>query len=287
MIGIEATGALHRPWATESERRWPGSLRLFAPSETTAARTQLGSRRFKTDDRDRAAMTWLLRQGTGRAFEPDTLEAMLGASRHRRSLVDARRRLKQRLHDQLNALCPGLSMPRAHGRALAIASSTGQAVLACAVDFAGRPPQLRSLRARAGGGLRSAQAKYWTDRWKRLRPPPADAEQRAERLGRELERFRGLEADILATESELEALLFATPGQILTSLPGVASTRAAAFSAHSLPVERWPTPEHLYSATGLAPAAYESSTISRRWRILKTQDPFDEQRYAKARQCGR
>ena len=135
--------------------------------------------------------------------------------------------------------------------------------------------------------MRSAQAKYWTDRWKRLRPPPADAEQRAERLGRELERFRGLEADILATESELEALLFATPGQILTSLPGVVSTRAAAFSAHSLPVERWPTPEHLYSATGLAPAAYESSTISRRWRILKTQDPFDEQRYAKARQCGR
>src|SRR5665811_1473315 len=52
VVGIEATGALHRPWATEIERRWPDSLRLFAPSETTAARTQLGSRRFKTDDRD-------------------------------------------------------------------------------------------------------------------------------------------------------------------------------------------------------------------------------------------
>ena len=47
VIGIEATGSLHRAWATEIERRWPGSLRLFAPSETTAARTQLGSRRFK------------------------------------------------------------------------------------------------------------------------------------------------------------------------------------------------------------------------------------------------
>ena len=34
VIGIEATGALHRAWAAEVERRWPGSLRLFAPSET-------------------------------------------------------------------------------------------------------------------------------------------------------------------------------------------------------------------------------------------------------------
>ena len=28
VIGLEATGALHRAWAAEIERRWPGSLRL-------------------------------------------------------------------------------------------------------------------------------------------------------------------------------------------------------------------------------------------------------------------
>jgi hypothetical protein len=70
VIGLEATGALHHAWAAEIERRWPGSLRVFAPSETTAARGQLGSRRFKTDDRDCAAMVWLLRQGAGRPAEP-------------------------------------------------------------------------------------------------------------------------------------------------------------------------------------------------------------------------
>lgn len=42
VIGLDATGALHQAWATEIEQRWPGSLRLFAPSETTAARAQLG-----------------------------------------------------------------------------------------------------------------------------------------------------------------------------------------------------------------------------------------------------
>ena len=75
VIGMEATGALHRSWATEIERRWPGALRLFAPSETTAARAQLGSRRFKTDDRDCAALIWLLRQGAGRPATPDPLQA--------------------------------------------------------------------------------------------------------------------------------------------------------------------------------------------------------------------
>lgn len=345
VIGIEATGALHRPWAAEIERRWAGSLRLFAPSETTAARAQLGSRRIKTDDRDCAAMIWLLRQGAGRRFEPNPVEAMLGATRHRRALVDARRRLQQRLGDQLNALCPGLSAPARHGRALAIDSPTGQAVLACAAAFAGRAPQPRSLKARAPGRLSSANARFWAERWRRLLPPPADAEQRARRLARELERFRGLQADIADVDSELELLLAASAGQILTTLPGVAVSRAAAFSAHTLPIERWPSAEHLYSATGLAPAAYESSTISRRgrisrqglaehrdalmgialglsqrspsfarrdaelrargfrpiqarvalarnacrlcWRILKTGEPFDERRYAEARQRGR
>ena len=66
VIAIEATGSLHRSWAIELERLHPGAVRLFAPSETKAARMQLGSGRFKTDDRDCAALTYLARQGAGR-----------------------------------------------------------------------------------------------------------------------------------------------------------------------------------------------------------------------------
>ncbi|WP_158249091.1 transposase [Mycobacterium sp. ENV421] len=65
------------------------------------------------------------------------------------------------------------------------------------------------------------------------------------------------------------ALLAETDGQILTTLPGVASVRAAAFAAHSLPIERFPDAEHLYSATGLAPALYQSATLNRRGRISR------------------
>ena len=345
VIALEETGSLHRAWAGELERRWPGSLRLFAPSQTTAARGQLGTRRFKTDDRDCAALVWLARQGAGRPAEPDTVGAMLGAVRHRGQLVDARRRLQQRLHDQLNGLCPGLSAPAGHGRALKLESPTGQAVLACAAAFAGRPPSKRSLQARAPGRMTDPVVAFWAGRWKRLLDPPADAQMRAARLGRDLRRWQDLRDDIAGAEHQLAALLADSPGQVLTSLPGVATVRAAEFCAHTLPVERWPTPEHLYSATGLAPSTYQSSTITRRgaisrqglaehrnalmgiawglaqnspafgqrdrelrargmrpiqarvalarhacrlaWRLLQTQQPYDEQRYAHARRRGR
>lgn len=345
VIGLEATGGLHRAWAAEIERRWPGSLRLFAPSETTAARGQLGSRRIKTDDRDCAALVWLLRQGAGRRAEPQVVEALLGTVRHRAQLVDARRVLQQRLHDQLNALCAGLSSPAAHGRALALESPTGQAVLTCAATFAGRAPTKRSLLARAPGRMTDATAEFWVSRWKRLLDPPPDAELRAARLGRDLQRWQALRDDIRLADGQLTELLAQTPGQILTTLPGVATVRAAAFSAYTLPLERWQTPEHLYAATGLAPATYQSSTITRRgaisrqglpehrdalmgiawglshnsdafkardrelrargfrpiqarvalarnacrlcWRLLNSQQPYDDRRYARARRRGR
>jgi transposase len=189
--------------------------------------------------------------------------------------------------------------------------------------------------------------------WRRDAPPTQQAAAggarrralRAARLGRDLGRWQDLQIDIALADEQLEALLAQTPGQVLTSLPGVAIVRAAAFSAFTLPIERWPTPEHLYSATGLAPATYQSSTVTRRarisrqglpehrdalmgiawglatnsdafrardaelrargfralqarvalarhacrlcWRLLNSQQPFDERRYARARRRGR
>lgn len=273
VIALEQTGSLHRAWQVALEDRWPGSLRVFAPSETQAARSQLGSRRVKTDDRDCAALTWLARQGAGRPALPSPVEALQGAVRHRRQLVAARRPLRQRLHDQLNALCPGLSAPAGHGRELPLDSPTGLAVLACAAAFAGRPASLRSLKARAPGRLSDATAAFWARRWRTLLPPPADADARARRLGRELERFRALEADVAELDAQIAELLAATIGQVLTTLPGVSTVRAASFAAFTLPVERFPSAERLYAATGLAPATYQSSTITKRGAIRRSGLP--------------
>jgi transposase len=273
VFAIEATGALHRAWMAELERRRPGSLRLFAPSEIQAARTQLATRRFKSDDRDCAALVWLARQGAGRCALAGGVEAMLGAVSHRRQLVLALKPLRQRLHDQLNALAPGLSAPAGHGRRLPLETPTGRAVLACAAAFAGRAPSPRSLQARAAGRLSDATAAFWAERWKQCLAPPADAELRAARLARDNERLRALLADIAFVDDQLEQLLADSAGQVLTSLAGVAMARAAAFAAHSLPIERFATPEQLYSATGLAPASYESASIRRRSGIARTGLP--------------
>lgn len=270
VIAIEATGSLHRPWSVEMERRHPGTVRLFAPSETRAARTQLGSGRFKTDDRDCAALTYLARQGAGRRWVEETaVEELRAVVRHRRGLVHDRKTIRQRLHDQLNTLAPGLSAPAGHGRSLALDQPSGQAVLACAAAFAGRAPTVRSLRARSTGRLTTADADYWVQRWRGCLPPPHDAQQRADRLMRDLVRFQTLLGDIAALEIELGRLLEGTDGQVLTSLPGVDVIRAASFAAHSLPISRFPDAEHLYSATGLAPALYESATVRRRGRISR------------------
>lgn len=270
VVAIEATGALHGPWVRALEQRFPASVRVFAPSETAAARAQLGSRRFKSDDRDCAALTYLARQGQGRPVVDDPVEAMRATVRYRRGLVAERKIAQQRLHDQLNALCPGLSAPEGHGRVLELEDSSGQAVLACAVAFAGRAPTARSLQSRAPGRLFASNARYWAQRWKQCLPPPPDAEVRAERLGRSLARWQAIRTDIAAVELELEALLAVTAGQVLTTLPGLAAIRAAGFAAFSLPIERFPTAEHLYSATGLAPARYQSATINRTGRISRT-----------------
>jgi transposase len=272
VIAIEASGSLHLPWVAELERRRPGSIRLFAPSETQAARTGLGSRRAKDDDRDCAALVSLARQGRGRPAQGGTLEALLDAVRHRRRLIAQRRVARQHLHHQLNGLCPGLSAPAGHGRALGLDSPTGQAVLACAVDFAGRAPAARSLTARAPGRLRRPTAEFWAARWRACLAPPADAELRAERLRRDVGRWRALEADVIAVETQISILLSETPGKVLTTLPGVAGARAAAFAVHALPIERFPSAERLYSFTGLAPARYESSTI-RKARGISRQAP--------------
>lgn len=346
LIAIEATGSLHRAWTRELARRFPDAVRLFAPSETAAARVQLGSRRFKTDDRDCAALTYLARQGHGRAVPPDEHDALLSAVRFRRGVLHEHKVAQQRLHDQVNGLCPGLSAPSGHGRKLDLSGVAGQAFLDCLVDFGGRPASARSLQARATGRLNTADAQYWSARWKACLPAPSDAAVRVERLARSISRWRQLSADLCAVEADMAHLLAMTDGQVLTSLPGVKAIRAACFSAFTLPVARFRTAEHLYSATGLAPASYQSSSIQRRsgisrqglpehrdalmaiawglsqycppfiereeqlrargmrpiqvrvalarhacrlvFRMLTTQDPFDEQRYRRARhQTGR
>jgi transposase len=91
-------------------------------------------------------------------------------------------------------------------------------------------------------------------------------------MRRDVRRWRALVADVDAVEAQVGVLLAGSAGEVLTTLPGVKTVRAAAFCVHALPIERFPTAERLYSFTGLAPARYESATI-RKARAISRQAP--------------
>src|SRR4051812_5645874 len=129
--------------------------------------------------------------------------------------------------------------------------------------------RVAEVDARAHGRILASEAEFWIDRWRTCPPPPVDAAARAARLARSMARWRALNADIAAVDDEIAALLAGSDGQALTTLPGVATSRAAAFAAFSLPIDRFPSAEHLYSATGMAPGSYQSSTINRRTPISR------------------
>jgi hypothetical protein len=196
------------------------------------------------------------------------VDALRAAVRHRRGLVADRKVAQQRLHDQLNALCPGLSAPAGHGRSLAIETPTGQAVLACAAAFAGRAPTTRSLIARAPGRLTKATAEYWVRRWRGCLSPPADAKQRARRLARDLERYRALQADITVLDGEIAVLLEATDGRVLTSLPGSPSFGPRHSLRIACPSVGFPTP-----SISTRPPALPRRSMSQRPCVVAVGSP--------------
>jgi hypothetical protein len=112
--------------------RFPGSVRVFEPSEADAARAQLGSRRFKIEDRGRAPRTRLARRGHRRIF-PDGVDDTLAPPRPRHR-TQARSAATQR---PAHSPSPALSAPVRSARAPLLESVIGQRVLRCAV--AGRP----------------------------------------------------------------------------------------------------------------------------------------------------
>jgi hypothetical protein len=113
---------------SDAHRRLP-----FQPRQSFASRSK-----YSADSC--VERRWRWPSSAGQPANDSTVDALRAAVSHRRQLVLALKPLRQRLHDQLNALAPGLSAPKGHGRALALETSTGRAVLACAVEFAGRPP---------------------------------------------------------------------------------------------------------------------------------------------------
>ena len=275
MIAIEATGqsapAVGQPsWSVAILARYGCSLRR----RRKAARTQLGSGRFKTDDRDCAALTYMARQGGGsaRTAEQSSVEALRAAVRHRRGLVADRKVAQQRLHDQLNALCPGLV---GAGRARAgLAVGDARPVRRC---WRARRPspgghrQPRSLMCRAPGRLTAADCRATgPQRWRGCLPPPPTPTCAPNGWRRDLDRYRRCAPTSRALDAEIDG----PAGRHRRPDPdhparcrGRSAPRPSPRTA--CPSTASPMPNISTPPPGLAPALYQSATLNRRGRISR------------------
>ena len=68
-----------------------------------------------------------------------------------------------------------------------------------------------------------------------------------------------LDRQIGAVEQRLAVLVAATPFAVLSSVPGWATLRVAAYAAAVGEPARWPSARQLYRAAGLTPTLYESA----------------------------
>ena len=265
VFALEATGSLHRRRRSSECGVWPVAAGVRAVRDTGG---QEPPRRCKTDDRDCAALVWLARQGAGRPATPTRHRGAARRGPDRRGLVARKvEPLQQRLHDQLNALCPGLSAPAGMAARCTLEDPdrAGRAGLRGRVR---RPPAVAAVAAgprrrpadRCDGPVLGGPVA----RACHHQPTPSCAPQR---LGGTSTAIRLCRPTSPFVDARARRLLADTPGQILTTLPGVAAVRAAGVRRPQPADRAVPRRRHLYAATGLAPAIWQSASVHAARRI--------------------
>ena len=164
MFALEATGALHRAWAARARAALAGVVAVVRAVGDAGGANQLGTRRFKTDDRDCAALVWLAAPGRRSPGRADSASRRCWAAvSHRRQLILALKPLqpasaRSTQCARARAVCSHRPRPRA---------GVGHADRPRGVGVRGgvRGPAAvhRSLQARAPGRMTDATAAFWVD----------------------------------------------------------------------------------------------------------------------------
>lgn len=263
-VGVEAAGHYHRPVLARLADTFD-TVEL-GPAMVKAAREAQGSAKIKTDLRDCAAIIDLVISGMG--FSPQQRDAAMveqlvwAGLRARR--VKTRTALSNQLLATLDLVFPGLdgcfdSL---------LGTKIGAVLLAHFLD----PEQMLTLGAdglqvfaRCHGVLLrgSKAAQLVTAASDALRLPAAERACRAAVLGTDVTLLAALNADITTAETQLAAVLEATPAAVLTSLPGIAVVRASAYGAALGDPLRFTGHAQAYRLAGMHPATYDSAGTSR------------------------
>lgn len=268
-VGLEAAGHYHLPLAGGVlPPEW--ELRVLNPGHVSMQRKVNGQRGVKTDRVDLAAITDLLLAGRGVIAPPfaDPIMTLSGWVAHRRRRSLLRRRTIQQLTTHVDRCFPGLG----NTMYSVVLSKAGRLVITELADPVRvaklGPKRLRAFAASRGVRMTTPLAERIVEAARQALPVPG-AEISRRLLADDLRLLADTEAQIAATDAELDAVLPLTPFAVLTSTPGWGPVRVAHYGAAVGDPERWPSHRQLYRASGLTPRLYESAGHRRDGHITR------------------
>jgi transposase len=265
-LGVEACGHYHRLLVHRLRAAGWDTVDL-SPAQVHAARSQMGYRRLKTDQRDAAAMIEVLIRGGGRA-DTGSHEAMAQlqawvAHRHRKQA--ARVALGNQLLASIDLAFPSLqgcfTDPLAR-KSFWLVLKALDADIDQVTELT--PAMLRVLGAEHQVKVEMPKAvSIITSAHQTLRLAEPERQARLEIVRRDAAMLEALLVELDNTDQRVAGLLEQTPARVLTSLPGVGSIRAADYAAALGDHTRFPSAEHAYRASGLVPSQYDSAGSNR------------------------
>jgi transposase len=269
-FGVEACGHYHRLLVHRLRAAGWDTVDL-SPAQVHAARSQMGYRRLKSDQRDAAAMIELLIRGAGRhsGLDDGAMSRLQAWVAHRNRKQAARVALGNQLLASIDLAFPSLqgcfTDPLARKGFWLVVRALGADIdRVAALD----PSMLRLLGAEHHVKVETPKAtRVITAAHHSLRLPEPERQARLEIVHRDAAMLESLLRELEDTDRTVAELLLQTPAWVLTSLPGVGSIRAADYAAALGDHTRFPTAEHAYRASGLVPSQYDSAGTNRRGGI--------------------
>jgi transposase len=314
LLGHEPTGVYHEAWSAALLDRYrehltdhalpPIRYRLLTPTLVKQERQRSTHRRRKTDAIDVAAIARLLADGAGNPvplLDAPALQLRLTLG-HLRCLAKQQFHLATDLLRALDRLIPGaLGDHKRYARA-----HPDRPPLLHLVDT--RPlertrvrlllehcPDPHALRALGPDGLRQLFhthgercGKATVERIlavldQSLLPPPSISAVLAAQIQERFALYQTYEAQVASAEAQALALLPHTPGQVLTTVPGVGPILAARYLAGIGDVSRFPSARHIWAFAGFDLNVSDSGNHRSHGTISQRGSPYLR---ATLYQCG-
>jgi len=269
VCGMESTSNMHKgvERALRSESRRTLEVHVLNPMTVKHfARALLTSAKTDRLDSHLIALFLLRMQPRPTAQMPELFEEFKEATRTRRRLVEERTREKNRLHKLLRQHFPGSRKalgPNLSRRLLIVLARypSPHALLECALEDLA---DIRYGRARRVGLEFAGQLHAVAAQAPRLELPRVSqmliqtTAARVMELTDQLAKFDAAIGDMLGE---------VWPDQVLTSIPGIGPTSAAAILAEVADIGRFKSKTEFVGYCGLYPVVWESGEAKRRYRM--------------------